>query len=68
MKNKTIKQQIEELNNIIAWFDSDDFELEIAFDKFKEAEALASSIEESLNRMKNNISVIRKSFARPEAD
>ena len=62
MKNKTIKKQIAELNELIAWFDSDEFELEEALEKFEQAKKLADNIEKSLKELKNEIAVVKKSF------
>ena len=34
--NKTISEKTTELNEMVAWFDSDEFNLEAALDKFKQ--------------------------------
>ncbi len=60
--NKTIAQKTEELNKIVAWFDNEDFELEQALAKYKEAEELAAEIEADLLALKNNINVIKQKF------
>lgn len=62
MKNKTIKTHIDELDQIIDWFDSEDFELEEAMAKFEEAKKLADQIEEKLNSLKNEITIAKKKF------
>jgi exonuclease VII small subunit len=46
----------------VAWFDSDDFTLEQALDKFKAAEKLAQDIEKDLTTLRNDIEVVKKSF------
>lgn len=61
-KNKTLQEKISELNELIAWFDSDDFSLEKAIDRFKEAEQLAGEIEKELSSFKNNITVLKQKF------
>lgn len=58
----TISEQITELDTLLAWFDSDDFTIEAAFDRYKEAEKLASAIEQRLLVMKNDINVLKKRF------
>jgi exodeoxyribonuclease VII small subunit len=63
--SKTIQEKITELDELVAWFDSDDFVLETALDKFKQAELLAKEIEQDLSSLKNDITVIKQSF---EAD
>jgi exonuclease VII small subunit len=64
--NPTISEKTIQLNELVAWFDSDDFELEAALDKFAAAEKLASEIEADLLAMKNNISIVKKKFDEAE--
>lgn len=59
---KTIQQKTAELNDIVAWFDGEDFALEKAMDKFKEADVLAADIEHDLLSLKNDIQVIKQKF------
>jgi len=58
----TITQKITQLDELVAWFDSDEFELEQSIEKFKEAEKLAKEIETDLDKLKNSIEVINKTF------
>lgn len=62
-KNKTIQDKTTELNELVAWFDSEEFALEQALDVFKRAEKLAEEIEADLAALKNDITVVKKSFA-----
>lgn len=67
VKNKpTISEKTIQLNELVEWFDSDDFELEAALDKFAAAEKLASEIEADLLAMKNNITIVKKKFDETE--
>ena len=59
----TIAEKTALLDSLIAWFDSDDFELEKALDKFAEAEKLAAEIEADLLSLKNNIEVVKAKFS-----
>ncbi|TAL14861.1 hypothetical protein EPN95_01385 [Patescibacteria group bacterium] len=61
-ENKTIQDKITELSQLVAWFDSDDFKLETAIDKFKEAETLAETIEKDLKVLKNDIQIVKQKF------
>lgn len=61
-KSKTIQQKMEELNEMIAWFDSDEFVIEEAIDRFKTAQTLATDIEKDLSGLKNEITVLKKKF------
>jgi len=60
--NKTIQEKVSQLNTLVAWFDSDDFTLEVALEKFKDAEALAKEIEVDLTSLKNEIEVVKQKF------
>ena len=60
--NKTIAEKTAELNELVAWFDSDGFTLEAALDKFKEAEKLAAEIEKDLTELKNDIQIVKQKF------
>ena len=60
--NLSISEKTIKLNELVEWFDSDDFELEEALDKFAEAEKLATEIETDLLAMKNSINVVKKKF------
>lgn len=64
--NMSISEKTIKLNELVAWFDSDEFQLESALDKFAEAEKLAAEIEADLLAMKNNISVVKKKFNESE--
>lgn len=60
--SKSIQDKTQELTELVAWFDSDKFELERALDRFKEAEKLAADIEKDLETLKNDIQVVKKKF------
>lgn len=58
----TLTEKLAKLDEMVAWFDSDDFELEQALEKFTEAEKLAAEIESDLLALKNTISVVKEKF------
>ncbi len=58
----TVAEKTARLDTLIAWFDSEDFELEKALDKFAEAEKLAQEIETDLLVLKNDIEVVKAKF------
>ena len=60
--NKSVSEKMAQLGELVAWFESDEFALEDAIDKFREAEKLAESIENDLKNIKNDINVIKKRF------
>lgn len=60
--NKTVQGKLSELSELVTWFQSPNFTLEEAVDKFKQAEKLAAEIEVDLTKLKNDIKVIKKKF------
>lgn len=65
-KTLNITEKMTKLDEYVAWFDGDDFELEKALDKFTEAKALADEIENDLAELKNTITVINQQFDKEE--
>jgi len=61
-KNKSIQEKIVELTKLVEWFDGDEFTIESALDKFKQAEQLATDIEQDLSSLKNEIQIVKKRF------
>lgn len=61
-----ITEKMAKLDEMVAWFDGDNFELEKALDKFTEAKALADEIENDLTELKNTITVINQQFDREQ--
>ena len=58
----TIKEQMAKLQEMISWFEGDDFSLEEAQQRFKEAERLAKDIQVKLTTLKNDVTVLSQSF------
>lgn len=59
---KTIGEKRAELSELLSWFESGEFAVEQAPEKFAEAEELAAEIEADLMEHKNTITVLKKSF------
>lgn len=62
IKSKTLQDKIDELNHLVEWFNQEDFSIEEALEKFKKADALATEIEEQLDRLKNKVTVLKERF------
>jgi exodeoxyribonuclease VII small subunit len=60
--NKSIQEKTSELTKLVAWFDSEDFTIEEALYKYKDAEKLANEIEHDLNSLKNEIDIVKNKF------
>ncbi len=61
--NPTIQEKIAQLDDVVAWFESDDFQLEEASAKLKVAAKLAADIERDLDAVANDVQLVKKSFA-----
>ncbi|MBR3172892.1 exodeoxyribonuclease VII small subunit [Candidatus Saccharibacteria bacterium] len=60
----SLNQKIEKLDGQVEWFYSDEFKLEDATDRYKEAVKLAKEIEKDLNELKNEIEVLNEDFSK----
>ena len=60
---KTIEQMMAELNEQIAWFQGDDFNLDEAKQRFVEARQLAKDITAALDDMQHEITVLSEDFS-----
>ena len=58
----TIEQMIAELNERIAWFQGDDFNLDEAKQRFIEARELSKKITATLEDMRHDIEVLSENF------
>lgn len=61
-KEISLDQQLKDLEAIVAWFESDDIDIEAAITKFKEGSVLAESIKEKLSSLENKITVLKERF------
>jgi len=59
---KTLSEQLHELDEVIAWFDQDDFDLDEALKKFDDGVKLSDEIEARLGKLENNMTVLRQRF------
>lgn len=60
----SLNQKIEKLDGQVEWFYSDEFKLEEATGKYKEAVGLAKEIEKDLKDLKNEIEVLAEDFSK----
>ncbi len=58
----TLSQQLAKLDEIVVWFEQDDFDMEAAIAKFEEGSVLAESIRAKLATLENNITVLKQKF------
>lgn len=60
----SLNQKIEKLDSEVEWFYSDEFKLEEATDRYKEAVGLAKEIKEDLDNLKNEIDILAEDFSK----
>lgn len=60
--SETVSKKLAKLSELVAWFESDDFVLEEAVERFKEAQKLADDVDADLSKLKNEITVLKKKF------
>lgn len=60
----SLNQKIEKLDAEVEWFYSDEFKLEDAVERYKDATKLAKEIEKDLNDLKNEIEVLTEDFSK----
>ena len=60
----SITDKINQLNNQVQWFYSDEFNLDEAEKRYQEATDLAKEIEKDLGELKNKIEIINKDFTK----
>lgn len=60
--DKPVQDKLSALAELVTWFQSPNFTLEAAVEKFQQAEKLAAEIETDLTKVKNDIKVIKKKF------
>ena len=56
--NRSLREQMEQLEEILAWFDSDEFELEAAVERYQQAARVAEQIDQRLTEIKNKVTII----------
>jgi exodeoxyribonuclease VII small subunit len=59
---KSLSEQLQELEDLIAWFEQEDIDLEEAIAKFDSGSKLAGEIKERLDKLENKITVLKQKF------
>lgn len=57
----TIEEKIATLERLVAWFDSEEFILEQAVEKYDDAQKLAVEIQDDITKLKNTIERVNSS-------
>ena len=62
--SKTMNQKIKELEEQMNWFYSDDFQLEEAVQKYKDAIELVKELQKDLSDLQNEIELLQEDFSK----
>jgi exodeoxyribonuclease VII small subunit len=60
---QTVEAKIQELEELLVWFESNEVTVESALEKYERAGKIASELKEELQNAKNQVEVIKKKFA-----
>ena len=61
---KSLNQKIEELDKNMEWFYSDDFNLDVAVEKYEKTLKIAKEVNGDLVKMKNKIEILAEDFSK----
>lgn len=59
---KTIVDNINELESLLSWFESEEITVEESLEKYEQALQLSKELESQLKEAKNKVEVIKKKF------
>lgn len=61
-KPKDLRTKLQEFDELMSWFEADDFDIEIGLSKYKQAQKLSDGIAQHLDTLGNEIVVLKQSF------
>ncbi len=62
-KDKSFQEKMTELDEILAWFESDEVSLEQSVAKYEQALALSKELQDELKNAQNKIEILNKKFS-----
>lgn len=62
-KKKSISENITELEELLAWFESEEITVEESLEKYEAAIKLSKELDRQLEQAKNQVEVIKKKFS-----
>ncbi len=62
-KKNTIAENIENLEALLEWFESEEITVESSIQKYEEALKLSQELQSQLDEAKNQVEVIKKKFS-----
>ncbi len=61
--NKSLRELLDEFEQIVAWFDGDELDVEAAIAKYEEGVNLADEIRAKLKEAQNKIEIVQQKFS-----
>lgn len=61
-KSKSLSDQLAKLNELVAWFDQPDIDVDEALKKFDEGMKLTEDIKKQLTAAENKITILKQKF------
>ncbi len=62
MSEKSLSERLADLDELVAWFEQDNLDIDEAIKKFDEVTVLSESIKKDLAGLENKITVLKKKF------
>lgn len=60
----SLQSRLKELDELVDWFSSEDFNLDQALEKYQKAIESAQSIQSDLNSLQNQVEIIHENFTK----
>lgn len=60
---KSVEAKIEELEQLLVWFESNEVTVDSALEKYERAGQITSELEDELKKAKNQVEVIKEKYA-----
>ena len=57
-----IEAKLQQLRELVAWFESEEFVIDEALERFATAQKLAEEVEKELQEVKNKVTVLKEKF------
>ncbi|HEX4662291.1 MAG TPA: exodeoxyribonuclease VII small subunit [Candidatus Saccharimonadales bacterium] len=61
-EKKSLQAQLSELDELLAWFEQTDFDVEAALQKYEDGMKLIGEISDRLKTVENKVEVLKKRF------
>lgn len=65
-QSESLREQLDELERIVTWFESEDIDIEEAIEQFEKGAAKSEAIAEQLSALENKITVLKQRFDQGE--